>query len=106
MLDIISGEDKRNPSKASQKEVNLEDARKRNIRFTGVSEALVSDKDKATDLSREIRLRALLDNARPVLPDEVKEHLDTIIKYHKEGSQNKPSDTEYIEAYKQVLKEW
>ncbi len=73
---------------------------------SGVSEASASDKDKATDLSREIRLQAILDKARPVLPDGVKEHLDTIIKYHEEGNQNKPSDAEYIEAYKQALQKW
>jgi hypothetical protein len=73
---------------------------------SGVSEALASDKNKATDLSRERRLQTILDNARPVLPDGVKEHLDTIIKYHEEGSQNKPSDAEYIEAYKQALQKW
>jgi hypothetical protein len=73
---------------------------------SGVSEALANGKDKATDLSREIKLQTILDNARPVLPDGVKEHLDTIIKYHEEGSQNKPSDAEYIEAYKQALQKW
>lgn len=106
MLDRILGEDKRNQSKASQKEVNLEDIRKQNKRFTGADESSVRDKNKATDSSRKVTWQDVLDNAKPVLPEGVKKHLDTIIKYHEEGSQNKPSDTEYIEAYKQALKQW
>jgi hypothetical protein len=73
---------------------------------TGVSEASMGDKSEATGSSREVALLDILDNVKPVLPDGVKEHLDVVIKYHKKGAENKLSGDEYIEAYKQALKNW
>lgn len=71
----------------------------------GNSEISISDKNKATDLSKERELQAILDKAKPVLPDGVKEHLDVMIKYHdpKVTPQDKPSDPEYVEAFKQAF---
>lgn len=73
---------------------------------SNTTDVLVCDEHKATDVSSEDVLKHILDKAKPVLPDGVEEHLKVLESYHQKGAENKPSDTEYIEAYKQALEKW